>query len=257
MGQVVIRKGTDSTNEYDAWGGGGGKKPMHYAVVTVNATAMKTGTLRTSGRGEPAPQPTQIVYAIPMEQPVDSTHISLPTPAPVSAPGQQCDCGEHAATVHCNECDRNFCDACNTDGHKPGAKKDHVRVPIPVYCTYFSPPADAAEYAAVYVGADASGTTRASTLPHYDLATGGNHNQNNVYDKWGGAGAGVGAAGAGGGGKKTASRRKYVNLPEQNELFQDQIAGVGAGAISASSVGGNSGKKVTMQRKYVNLPEQE
>jgi hypothetical protein len=37
MGQVVIRKGSDSTNEYDAWGGGprGPRGPMTMGQVVI------------------------------------------------------------------------------------------------------------------------------------------------------------------------------------------------------------------------------
>jgi hypothetical protein len=232
MGQVVVRKGSDSTNEYDAWGGGGKNNPTHFALATVNTAPPQAGTLRNAATD--APQPTQVVYAIPMEQPVYSTYFSLPTPTPVCAPGQQCDCGDYAATVHCNECVRNFCDACNIDGHTRGAKKDHVRVPIPVYSTYFSLPTDAAEYVAVDAGAVARGATMAAARPHYDLATGGDHNQNNVYDKWGGGGGAPAADVYGGGGAGAAATiRRHTPASNRGSITYD---GLGADHTEVSEL---------------------
>jgi hypothetical protein len=45
------------------------------------------------------------------------------------------------------------------------------------------------------------------------------------------------AVDAGVGGKKTTLRRKYVNLPEQFELFQDPMENAGVGGVSNPTYG--------------------
>jgi len=95
------------------------------AAETPNPSAAGDGTVRF-----PCPACGTICSTPVDELMVDGVvrRVKQSSVKQVAAP--PCDCGEGVATVHCNECNLCFCDDCNADGHKRGAKKAHARTPI-------------------------------------------------------------------------------------------------------------------------------